>query len=95
MRLKDIEIRIIQNAVHSLDPDAAIYLFGSRADDSRKGGDIDLLVLSQTLTYGDKLKIKKHIFEEMDEQKIDIIIQKNTSDPFVRMALEQGVRLDG
>ena len=32
MRLKEFEIQTIKKAVHSLDPDAAIYLFGSGAD---------------------------------------------------------------
>ena len=94
MRLKEFEIHTIEKTVHSLDPDAAIYLFGSRADDSQKGGDIDLLILSRSLTYGDKLKIKQQFFEKMDEQKIDVVIAKDAGDPFVRMALEHGVRLE-
>ena len=72
MRLKEFEIRTIEEAVHSLDPDAAIYLFGSRADDKQKGGDIDLLILSGMLTYGDKLKIKQQVFEKMDENNSDL-----------------------
>ena len=94
MRLKKFEIQIIKKAIHSLEPDAAIYLFGSRADDSKKGGDIDLLILSRRLTYGDKLKIKQMLFEKMEEQKIDLVIASDASQPFVRLALEQGVRLE-
>ena len=94
MRLKNIEIEIIEKAIHSLDPDASIYLFGSRVDESRKGGDIDLLIFYRTLTYGDKIKIKKRIFEKMEEQKIDLIIARDNTDPFVRLALEQGERLE-
>jgi predicted nucleotidyltransferase len=93
MRLEEFEIQAIETAVHSLDPDAAIYLFGSRVDDSRKGGDIDLLIFSERLTYGDKLKIKQQFFEKMDDQKIDVVIAKDATDPFVRAALESGVRL--
>jgi len=94
MRLKNFEIEIIEKAIHSIDPEASIYLFGSRVDENRKGGDIDLLVFSRTLTYGDKIKIKKQLFEEMEEQKIDLIIARDTADPFVRLALEQGERLE-
>lgn len=93
MRLKSREIEIIEKAIHSIDPEASIYLFGSRVDENRKGGDIDLLVFSRTLTYGDKIKIKKQLFEKMEEQKIDLIIARDTADPFVRLAFEQGERL--
>lgn len=94
MRLTNLEIQAIEKAIYSLDHDAAIYLFGSRVDDRQKGGDIDLVVLSKNLRYSDKIKIKKKIFEDIDEQKIDLIIARDDADPFVRLALEQGVRLE-
>lgn len=47
MRLADEERLVISNAIHQADADAMIYLFGSRTDDTSKGGDIDLLVLSK------------------------------------------------
>jgi len=94
MRLTNSEIQAIEKAIYPLDQDAEIYLFGSRADDSRKGGDIDLLIISGNLTFRDKIKIRKTIFEQIDEQKIDLIIAKDDSDPFVRLALEEGVRFE-
>ena len=94
MRLKEFEIQTIEKVIHSLDPGAEIYLFGSRVNNNQKGGDIDLLILSRILTYGDKLKIKQKLFEKIEEQKIDLVIAKDTADPFVRLALEQGVRLE-
>lgn len=93
MRLHEYETLIIKETVHSLDPDAAVYLFGSRVDENKRGGDIDLLILSKKLTYSDKLSIKKKFFEKMDDQKIDVLISKDTTDPFVRRALEKGIRL--
>ena len=93
MRLKECEIKTIEKAIHAFDPEAVIYLFGSRVDDHQKGGDIDLLIFSNSLAYGDKLKIKYKLFEQMEEQKIDLVIARDTIDPFVRLALERGVRL--
>jgi predicted nucleotidyltransferase len=93
MRLKEKEKQIIIQAVKSIDPEALVYLFGSRVDDSRKGGDMDILVFSGRMTYGDKLKIKKSIFTGIEDQKIDLFVSKDVDVPFVRMALEQGVRL--
>lgn len=92
--MTDSEIQAIEKAIYSLDQDAAIYLFGSRVDDSLKGGDIDLLIISRNLGFRDKIKIKKTIFEQIAEQKIDLIIAKDDTDPFVRLALEQGVRFE-
>ena len=93
MRLKDKEKQVILQAIHSIDPNAKIYLFGSRVDDSDKGGDIDLLVFSRKISYGDKLAVKKNIFSVLDKQKIDLIVTKDGGEPFVRMVLEQGVQL--
>lgn len=42
MRLSDHEIRMVRKLVQEADPHGRIYLFGSRADDAKKGGDIDL-----------------------------------------------------
>lgn len=96
MRLTDKEVKIIKSSIKRLDENAKIYLFGSRVIDTKKGGDIDLLVMSGKLVYDDRRKILSSIFEELDEQKIDIIITKDTQDyqpPFIRIALKQGVLL--
>jgi predicted nucleotidyltransferase len=93
VRLKAKEKQAILQAIHSIDPDAKVYLFGSRVDDNSKGGDIDLLVFSRKITYGDKLLVKKNIFSALDEQKIDLIVTKDGGEPFVQMVLELGVQL--
>ena len=90
MRLKPEEIRIITSAVLEQDSLARIYLFGSRVDDNARGGDIDILVLSGSLTFEDKLKIKAKIFESMEDQKLDILISSDITDPFVRLSKENG-----
>ncbi len=77
----------------SFDRNSKIVLFGSRADDTKKGGDIDLLVLSEKLTFDDKLKILNKLYLELGEQKIDLVLAKNKSKPFVKIALEEGIYL--
>lgn len=93
MRLTAIEKSAIIEAIAAVDPDAGIYLFGSRTDDTKKGGDLDILIFSKDITFGDKLKIKAAIFEKIDEQKIDLVIAEDEKDPFVKMIREQGVPL--
>jgi predicted nucleotidyltransferase len=94
MRLSEKEKTTILKAVAEFDATAPVYLFGSRVHDQKKGGDIDLLVLSEHLDLSAKLKIKARIFQSLEEQKIDIIIAApGTPDPFVQMVLEDGQKL--
>ena len=93
MRLKDSEQTAILSTVKEFDGNASVYLFGSRVDDSKKGGDIDLLVLSATLTRDNKRAIKIKLNELLGEQKIDLVLAADDSDPFVKLALETGVKL--
>lgn len=93
MRLTPEEQRLIRAAVAAQDPEAQVWLFGSRADDAKRGGDIDLLVFSRTLGEREKGDIWWELQERLGEQKIDIVVARDQSDPFVRMVLEKAVRL--
>jgi predicted nucleotidyltransferase len=93
MRLSENEIEAIKSSILKFDSNAIIYLFGSRADPKKKGGDIDLLIFSDTLDESDKLKIEMKLFEKIEEQKIDIVIAKDKAQPFVKIALKTGIRL--
>jgi predicted nucleotidyltransferase len=74
MRLSKEEIEVIKKSVLDIDPDAQIKLFGSRTDDNKLGGDIDLLLISDKLTFSDKLTILINIKKYLGERKIDIIL---------------------
>ena len=93
MRLTDKEQSAIREVICKADPDAKVWLFGSRADDNAKGGDIDLLILSDTLSIADKSKIRLALYKKIGEQKIDLVIAEDDTDPFTRIALAEGVLL--
>ena len=93
MRLSSEHARAIADTVHAVDPGAKVYLFGSRVDDDRKGGDIDLLVLSETITFSQEIDIKLELYNRVGEQKIDMIVARDQSRAFTRLALEQAVEL--
>lgn len=93
MRISESERQSIKEIFLKLDAAAKVYLFGSRVHDDKKGGDIDLLVLSQKITEQDRRKIKLSLYDALGEQKIDLLIAADTSKPFVRIALETGVLL--
>ena len=93
MRLKDSELAAIKSTIENFDNSAEIYIFGSRVDNTKRGGDIDILIMSTMLTGGDKRAIKAKLYELLGEQKIDILIAADNSNPFVRLALGTGVKL--
>ena len=42
MRLSEHELLTIRQKLNTVDPHGKIYLFGSRTEDARKGGDIEI-----------------------------------------------------
>ncbi|HEY4612216.1 MAG TPA: nucleotidyltransferase domain-containing protein [Bacteroidota bacterium] len=95
MRLRTEEIAIVKEAVARVLPDAEVFLFGSRADDTKRGGDIDLLIVTpQGTTRQQESAIYWNLQEFLGEQKIDIVYQKQgTLTAFARLAKLEGVRL--
>jgi len=94
MRLKDYEKTSIINEILGIDPNAEIYLCGSRTDDKASGGDIDIVIISEILDFNSKIKIKKKLFKNIGEQKIDLIITKDGKDPFSSIMMEEGIKLN-
>jgi len=93
MRLSDSEISAIKSSVHLFDGTAKVYLFGSRVDDKLKGGDIDILVLSEKIKQADSYLIKSKIFEKLEEQRIDLVIRKEFTDPFSQRVFKKSIEL--
>jgi len=96
MRLSTNELETIKKNVLQLDPAAEVYLYGSRAIPELKGGDIDLIVISEKLGFTDKLSILVELKLALGEQKIDLSIKSRaeaTQDPFFNKVLRNAVLL--
>ena len=93
MRLGASEVETIREEIRQSDPAAEIYLYGSRADDSAKGGDIDLWVRSTRITYRDTLRLLARIQDRIGWQKIDLTINAGEDDVLAQLVAETGVRL--
>ena len=92
MRLTDQEKESIVNSIKSIDKDAEVYLFGSRADDSERGGDIDILILSEYIEKKNLIDIEESIFNQLDEQKIDFVLsKKQITSKFIQMIFSHKV----
>lgn len=95
MRIKQNKLNNLKNSITLLLPNSKIYLFGSRVDDSKKGGDIDILILGiRKLTWREKSKIELEFFKNFGEQKLDLVsFSYKDNDPFKKIALSEGVLL--
>lgn len=98
MRLNPKEAGSIKKAFLEVFQEGTILLFGSRVDDSKKGGDIDLyLQLAHPLSPSEQLEkkaqFKLKLYEALGEQKIDIIIAKDQQRSIEKSALSTGVPL--
>lgn len=98
MRLTIEEIAAIKlSAQEAFGPDAVVRLFGSRLDDSRRGGDIDLHVqVSDAQASPDRpARFRSLLERRVGERDYDIIVAVagTTATPIDRKALAEGVVL--
>ncbi len=93
MRLSEVELNAINEVFRNTFKHGIVYLFGSRADDSKKGGDIDLYIVSQN---AENIAQKKVDFlvklkQRIGEQKIDIVISNGDNRAIDVIAKKEGV----
>lgn len=94
MRLNNEEIETLKTKLHILSSKAELYLFGSRVDDTKKGGDIDLLIVSDELTKKDIRHLKIEFFKRFGEQKMDIVLDNGTFlNPFHQIIRQKAILL--
>jgi predicted nucleotidyltransferase len=95
MRLTASEIAAIGEEIGRLDPNADVYLYGSRVDDTARGGDVDLLVISETLGFREVMRLRTRILDRIGWQQLDLIVRRRdqADDPLAAMALETGLKL--
>ena len=101
MRLTILEQKIIKEKSKLIFGNKAeIYLFGSRADDKQKGGDIDLYIqpnkdniADQNNLYQKRASLIVALQLELGMQKIDIIIAQDKNRLIEQEALKNGIKL--
>jgi predicted nucleotidyltransferase len=91
MRISTPELKQLKNTILSLKPEAKVYLFGSRVHDDQRGGDIDILILTEhKLTFAELSTIRWAFYEKFGEQKLDLVnFCFDDDDPFKTIALRE------
>ena len=104
MRLTPKQRSTLMDAVRRhFGPDARLWVFGSRTDDTLRGGDFDLMVwcdeASADCLFEAKLAMLAdlHGTPEFDGERIDVVLFSPRLDPvprpIQRVAMAQGVEL--
>jgi predicted nucleotidyltransferase len=95
MRLSKVQIDTIRKvASQNFGADALVWLFGSRVDDSRRGGDVDLYVeATRQDTLISALRCKIALEDSLD-LPVDLIVKEPGQDkPIYNLAKAQGIQL--
>jgi predicted nucleotidyltransferase len=97
MRITEHEKNVIIEAVRNSDTEARVWLFGSRTDDSKKGGDIDIAIFSEKINKDvmQEIQVRRFICDRIGEQKIDIITTKDGKEAIFKLAMTEGIMLYG
>ncbi|WP_368031191.1 nucleotidyltransferase domain-containing protein [Arcobacter sp. s6] len=95
MRLSNKYIEVIKKYFNEFFKDGEIYLFGSRVDDNKKGGDIDLYIVldEHKNLFEKKIKFLSRVKKELGEQKIDIVFNTDNNRLIEKEALRWGIKL--
>lgn len=99
MRLTPDQVQAIRDAASSTFGDgAAVWLFGSRVDDSKKGGDIDLLVrplqVALDQPVAQKIRMLTLLERMLGERQTDRVIEQPCDQrPIVSVALATGIQI--
>ncbi len=89
MRLSSKEIEIIKKIINDIFGETTIYLFGSRLEENKKGGDIDLFVVPKDRDGLLQKKIKALAkLERALYKPVDIVVHKDFNREIEQEALK-------
>ena len=97
VRLTEDEIKAIkESAIKNFGKNVKVWIFGSRTDLTKKGGDIDIYIETEDLSdrVDKKIKFLVDLQNKIGEQKIDVIIEKTGCNKFYcKEAKQTGIQI--
>ncbi len=95
MRINPQELYTLRVIVGELDPAGQLYLYGSRVDDTRRGGDIDLyLKASRPIDLKTRLRTQYRL-QQACNVHVDLLVKNplQPEQPIHQIAVERGLWL--
>lgn len=64
-------------------------------NDEARGGDIDLLVVSDQVTFSDELRLRTALLDRIGWQRLDLVVRcrERLREPLAALAMETGIKL--
>lgn len=103
MRVTSEQLNVIKMLVYRyFGEDAQLWLFGSRTDDRKKGGDYDFLIETSINDADTIMTLKIDLIaalqstDPFEDEKIDIVVKRRLSPfeiPIYAIAKHEGVRI--
>ena len=88
---------ILESARKIFGDNVEVRLFGSRTDDQKKGGDIDLLISAseEKMVYHNKILFLVDVKLKLGDRKIDVVFDRadQASGRFLEFIKESGISL--
>ena len=81
MRLSNYTVDQIKKSFNEIFDEGSLYLFGSRVDDSLRGGDIDLFIEMKDKSdlFEKKIKFLARLKRAIGDQRIDVVFNEDDS----------------
>jgi predicted nucleotidyltransferase len=95
MRIAKKQLAFLKQEVKKYAPEAKLYLFGSRLNDKKRGGDIDIMILTkEAFPLEQKWEVKIKFYEKFGDQKIDVVtFTFDDQDNFKKLVLLEGIEI--
>lgn len=102
MRLTPLEIEAIHTTARKyFGQEVKVFLFGSRVDDDKRGGDIDLCIRNkkeELLKLDAKIHFLLELKKQIGEQRIDVVFDNaatRSKSVFYHSIVQHGIELNG
>ncbi len=94
MRMNSEQVELSVKVIRKYFADAAVWLFGSRVDDARKGGDFDFYIETALPDIALPMARTRGDLTDSLGMKVDLAVNNHTGDkPIFHIARANGIRL--